>query len=337
MRARLSRRNLCRCLGSSIVLLSYADGSLSAAGVSGGCRFHRRCCQKYCAGTTRTQCSKRSVKRATIASTSRSRSPGLPRLDALDHHSITSVRLPERDDEQDRHLESQGEYRRSAGSLGRSPEKGNEGGCESKHSLVGDERHRAARAQRSRCATHGVGVVDHRHPHLFAGVIDVGVEKRIGHSTHDRVERNSPGGHVRAGQLPVADVPGNHHRAPALRHDVFDFIPSVYALDELLKPVFPDRLQQRRLYKASPQMRVRLARELHDCFVTQIGERRRDLFLDDALSDSERAIPERAELLADLAGCIPAQCAQSANRRAHRVVLGAVRQCRLWSGLVGRH
>src|ERR1700738_1916570 len=122
---------------------------------------------------------------------------------------------------------------------------------------------------------------------------------------------------------------GDHHRSPALRHHVFDFFPSFDRLDEPLKPVFPDSIQQRGLDEGAPQVLVRFACEILYGFTSEIGECGRDLPLDDAPSYSKRAVSERAEPLADFAGRVPAQRAQRTHRRAHRVVLGAMSERRL--------
>src|SRR6267143_6722747 len=82
-------------------------------------------------------------------------------------------------------------------------------------------------------------------------------------------------------------------------------------------------------------MTVRLAGNIDNRFMIQVRERGRDLSLDDTLSYSERAISERAELLADLACRVPAQRAQRTDRRAHRVVLGAMSERRFSLERVG--
>src|SRR5947208_8014727 len=60
---------------SARALSDQRVGSRNSGGVSAGCLRQRRCCQKYCSGTTRTHFSSTCVKRATMASTSRSLSP----------------------------------------------------------------------------------------------------------------------------------------------------------------------------------------------------------------------------------------------------------------------
>jgi hypothetical protein len=60
--------------------------------------------------------------------------------------------------------------------------------------------------------------------------------------------------------------------------------------------------------------------------VAQLGKSGGDLPFDHSLPDSKRTISKRAELLTDPARRIPAQRVHRTDRRAHRVVLGAMGQ-----------
>src|SRR5215210_1188523 len=143
IRARLSRRNLCRCLGSSISPhLLWSSGWISQLGwrvrrltppsamLPEVLRGHRAHPFLQMLRETSNDCIDIAVA---IAS--------LRRLDSLDHDSIPPIRLAQRDDEYDRHVESQGEYRRASRSLCRPSKEGNEGRCETHDALVGHERH----------------------------------------------------------------------------------------------------------------------------------------------------------------------------------------------------
>src|SRR5688572_22322541 len=219
MRARLSRRNLCRCLGSSIALpRRYSSRwisqlarrvrrlSLPSAVLPEILRRHR---SYPFLEMLRETCNDRVDVAIPVACNWR--------LDSLDHDPVATIRLAQRDDEYDGHLESQGEYRRTAGSLRRPAEERHEGGRQTQNPLVGDERDGPSTAQRPRCSAHRLRIVNDRHPHCFTGVIEESIEERIGHSPHDCVEWNTARGNVGAGELPVADVAGHQYGALPFR------------------------------------------------------------------------------------------------------------------------
>src|SRR3981081_2735251 len=121
MRARLSRRNLCRCLGSSIV-------SSLRRWISERRRRVRRLplppamlpevlCGHYphpVLQPLRKTCNDRVHVAIPVAR--------LSSFDSLDADPVPAVRLPDGDDEQNRDLETQSEYRRAARGLGRPSE-----------------------------------------------------------------------------------------------------------------------------------------------------------------------------------------------------------------------
>src|SRR5687768_4125365 len=182
MRARLSRRNLCRCLGSSIAL----PRRYSSRWISQLARCVRRLplpsavlpeiLRRHRAypflEMLRETCNDRVDGAIPVAC--------LWRLDSLDDDSIATIRLAQRDHEYDRHVESQGEYRRAARSLGRPAKERHEGGRQTKNPLIGDERDSPSAAERPRRAAHRLRIVNDRHPHRFTGVIQESVEERIG-------------------------------------------------------------------------------------------------------------------------------------------------------------
>src|SRR2546423_205394 len=126
IRARLSRTSRCRCLGSSMALLS------SSGWISQLARRVRRLSfpsavlpevlRRYRAYPLLQMLSKSCNDRVDIAV----HVTRLRRLDALDHDSIASIRIAQGDDEHDRHVESQGEYRSAARRLCRPPEEWDE-------------------------------------------------------------------------------------------------------------------------------------------------------------------------------------------------------------------
>src|SRR6266550_3954339 len=150
-RARLSRRNLCRCLVSSIVLppplrrwiserrRRIRRLTLPSAMLPEVLGRHRPHPMLQTLGKT---CNDRVHVAIPVA--------GFARLDSLDHETEASVRLAERDDEQDWHVESQSEYRRTAGRLGRPSKEGNERRRQPEYALIGNECDRSAIAQRAR-------------------------------------------------------------------------------------------------------------------------------------------------------------------------------------------
>ena len=195
--------------------------------------------------------------------------------------------------------------------------------------MIRNERHCSAGAKRARGALHRVRIVDDRHPHLRARTIDVGVEKRICHPARDRIEWNSARRDVRTCQLPVADVARDEHRAFALRHHIIDLFPSFDSFHQLLQAIPAERVEERGFYEGPTEMRVGFSGELSDGVVIEIRKCRGNLFFNHALPDTERAIAQGTELLADFARGIPAQCAQRGDRRSHRVIFRAMCQRRL--------
>src|SRR5215210_3074689 len=113
MRARLSLRNLRRCLGSSIALQSC--GWISQLGrcvrrLSFPSTVLPKVLRRYLANPFLEMLRETSnyCVDVTVPFTS------LWRFDPLDHDSIASIRLAKSDHEHDGHIESQGEYRRAA-------------------------------------------------------------------------------------------------------------------------------------------------------------------------------------------------------------------------------
>ena len=65
-------------------------------------------------------------------------------------------------------------------------------------------------------------------------------------------------------------------------------------------------------------MLVRRPRDAANIALIQLGERRRDLPLDDSPSNAEWPVPERPDSGTDVAGTAPIQCAERADHGSHR-------------------
>src|SRR5512132_3797763 len=323
-RARLSRRNLSRCLGSSIFLLSLRRGVAQlrrrvrrlASPSAVLPKVLRRSDPHPMLQTRRKTCHDR-VDVAIHVS-------GTFCLDPLQDDPKSPVGFSKRDHEDDRHPESQGEYRGSTRRFRRASEERHKGRGQAKHTLIGDESNRTARTEGPRRSFHRFGVVYDSDPHLFAGVIDVGVKQGVCHSAYDRVERDSAGSDVSASQFPITNMSRDHHRASSLRHHLVELLPPLDGLDEVLQTVLTERAEQCRFDERPPEMLVRFAGERDDLLVGELRKRCRYLLLDNTLSNSERPITESAKLFPNFAGGIPTECAQRADRRAHRVIFGAM-------------
>src|SRR5439155_14302926 len=90
-----------------------------------------------------------------------------------------------------------------------------------------------------------------------------------------------------------------------------------------------ERVKQRRLDRRASEMTIGRKRHALHLSRRPFGKSAGDLLLDDALSDSERPISERAEPRADASRRFPRERAQGCDRSSQRVVLGAVAKGRL--------
>jgi len=98
--------------------------------------------------------------------------------------------------------------------------------------------------------------VDDRHPHVFAGVVDVGIEEGIRHprtiasSGMPRAATYAPA----SSQLPIWPVTITAPFPFAINN--LDHFPAFDGLDEFLQAVLPERVEQRRLNKRAAEVLV---------------------------------------------------------------------------------
>src|SRR5687768_7545431 len=267
IRARLSRKNLFRCAGSSINCLRL---DFSRRWIPQLRRRVRRLAfpSAVLPEVLRRRDTHPLFEKLGVASDDRIYITVLvPRrgnLDRLEHKSKASIRFSYGDHEQDGHLETQGEYRRASRGLCRTAEERHESRRETKHSLVRDEAYRSSVAQRARRTSHRLRVVNDLDPHFLASGIEPLVEERIGHPPADRVHRNPTRRDICSTELPVAHMSGDENQSFPTRHCVLEQIPALDGFYELQKTVAADRAKQRGLDRGSPKMAVGFPGKLYD-------------------------------------------------------------------------
>ena len=181
--------------------------------------------------------------------------------------------------------------------------------------MVAHHRNGSAFPKRARRAAHGVRVVNDLHANLAARSAHVRVDEWVGHAACYRGERHTARSHIRATQLPVAEVTGDEDDAFAQRVGGFPMLPSFNQFKAIEDRLSRCARQHRGLDERATETLIRLSRRVEHLGGRVLRKGGGDLPFSDPPSDADGLVGEPCQRRSHAARRAPAHQSQEGDGR----------------------